>query len=137
MIGGKVYRNSEAPFHAAKFPDNPEWQEAIRNAKTPFQANKMGRSRLYTLRKDWDKVKDAVMLNCVREKFEQNCEIATILIATEPSILVEHTKRDSYWGDGGDGSGRNQLGKTLMQVRSELIDALLKIKRAKTVHEYV
>jgi predicted NAD-dependent protein-ADP-ribosyltransferase YbiA (DUF1768 family) len=35
-------------------------------------------------------------------------------------VLVEHTARDSYWGDGGDGSGRNRLGHLLMQLRAEL-----------------
>ena len=34
--------------------------------------------------------------------------------------LVEHTTNDSYWGDGGDGRGRNMLGQLLMQVRDEL-----------------
>jgi N-glycosidase YbiA len=33
--------------------------------------------------------------------------------------LVEHTANDSYWGDGGDGSGRNRLGALLEQVRAE------------------
>ncbi len=32
----------------------------------------------------------------------------------------QHTANDRYWGDGGDGSGRNQLGLTLMRVRDEL-----------------
>jgi predicted NAD-dependent protein-ADP-ribosyltransferase YbiA (DUF1768 family) len=30
------------------------------------------------------------------------------------------TENDSYWGDGGDGSGRNMLGQVLMRVREEL-----------------
>ena len=30
------------------------------------------------------------------------------------------SRNDSYWADGGDGKGRNQLGKILMQVREEL-----------------
>jgi len=34
--------------------------------------------------------------------------------------LVENTANDHYWGDGGDGSGKNMLGKILMQVRDEL-----------------
>jgi len=33
---------------------------------------------------------------------------------------VEHTDNDSYWADGGDGSGRNMLGVLLMSVRKEL-----------------
>jgi predicted NAD-dependent protein-ADP-ribosyltransferase YbiA (DUF1768 family) len=39
-------------------------------------------------------------------------------------MLVEHTAKDIYWGDGSDKGtgtkGRNQLGKTLMIVREEL-----------------
>lgn len=30
---------------------------------------------------------------------------------------LQHTTNDMYWADGGDGTGRNQLGKTLVQVR--------------------
>ncbi len=43
-------------------------------------------------------------------------------IATHGADLVEHTKNDSYWGDGGDGSGRNQLGKLLVQLRNDYIE---------------
>jgi hypothetical protein len=43
-----------------------------------------------------------------------------LLLDTEDAELVEHTGNDSYWGDGGNGLGRNQLGKTLMKVRSML-----------------
>ena len=35
-------------------------------------------------------------------------------------MLVEHTGKDAYWGDGGDGSGVNRLGGILMRVREEL-----------------
>ena len=34
--------------------------------------------------------------------------------------LVEHTTNDAYWGDGGDGSGTNMLGRILMEVRERL-----------------
>ena len=30
-----------------------------------------------------------------------------------------------YWGDGGDGSGRNRLGLLLMELRNALTDPLL------------
>lgn len=32
-------------------------------------------------------------------------------------MLIEHTTKDNYWGDGGDGSGQNKLGKALMKLR--------------------
>jgi ribA/ribD-fused uncharacterized protein len=75
------------------------------------------------LRRDWDSVKDAVMLEAVRAKFSQHADLKAILLATGDAVLVEHTERDSYWGDGGDGSGKNRLGQLLMQVRAELREA--------------
>lgn len=68
-------------------------------------------------RADWEKVKDDVMRNVVRIKFKQNPELAQKLLATGSSVLVEHTKNDKYWGDGGDGTGKNMLGKILMEIR--------------------
>jgi hypothetical protein len=53
-------------------------------------------------------------------KFTQDEDLKNILLGTGKSLLVEHTKNDSYWGDGGDGSGKNRLGKLLMEVREEL-----------------
>ena len=34
--------------------------------------------------------------------------------------MIEHTENDDFWGDGGDGSGRNELGRVLMAVRKRL-----------------
>ena len=42
------------------------------------------------------------------------------LLATGDSTIVEHTENDAYWGDGGDGSGKNRLGQILMRVREKL-----------------
>ena len=47
-------------------------------------------------------------------------DLRAILLGTGDVRIVEHTTNDSYWGDGGDGSGRNRLGEILMQVREEL-----------------
>ena len=71
-------------------------------------------------RADWDLVRDDVMRKAVWEKFGQNPALADQLLATDDAKLVEHTATDAYWGDGGDGSGRNMLGKILMEVRARL-----------------
>lgn len=34
--------------------------------------------------------------------------------------MKQHTEKDSIWGDGGDGTGKNLLGQVLMQVRDIL-----------------
>lgn len=64
-------------------------------------------------------MKDEVMLKAIRAKVEQHSEVKEMLLSTENAILVEHTENDYYWGDGGDGSGKNRLGKILMKVRDE------------------
>ena len=83
-------------------------------------AARMGRSRGHKLRADWEKVKDAIMREAVLAKFTQHAELRKILLDTGDAKLVEHTENDSYWGDGGDGIGRNMLGQILMSVRQEL-----------------
>lgn len=61
------------------------------------------------------------MYDIVRAKFTQNEEIQSVLLSTAGCKLVEHTANDSYWGDGGDGRGKNKLGLTLMRVRDEML----------------
>lgn len=74
------------------------------------------------LRKDWESVKVNVMRYAVLSKFWENEDIREKLLDTGDAVLVEHTDRDSYWGDGGNGSGRNMLGRILMEVRTVLKD---------------
>jgi ribA/ribD-fused uncharacterized protein len=72
------------------------------------------------LRKDWEAAKDNVMREAVYAKFSQNPQIAKVLLGTVDEKLVEHTEKDRYWGDGGDGKGKNMLGTILMEVRDRL-----------------
>lgn len=120
FLKGKRWPTSEHYFQAQKFAGT-EHEESVRIAKTPSIAASLGRSRSLPLRRDWEKVKEQVMLDAVRAKFQQHEELRAILLSTGDAILVEHTTKDSYWGDGGDGSGRNRLGHILMMVRAELL----------------
>jgi ribA/ribD-fused uncharacterized protein len=60
------------------------------------------------------------MMEAVEAKFRQHEALRALLLDTGDAMLVEHTKRDAFWGDGGDGSGRNELGRILMAVRERL-----------------
>ena len=57
------------------------------------------------------------MKDGLKLKFEQNPKLLEVLLATGNRKIVEHTKTNNYWGDGGDGSGKNRLGVLLMEVR--------------------
>ena len=118
-LGGKSWPTSEHYFQAQKFLDD-NIQKKIRQAKSPSVAARMGRDRSSPLRRDWERVKDDVMRQAVGAKFTQHDDLKKILLDTGDAILIEHTENDSYWGDGGDGSGRNMLGRILMQVRADL-----------------
>ena len=98
----------------------PQIQEEIRQIASPMDTAIEGRDRQNLLRPDWEEIKDEVMLQVLRMKFSQNPEIAKELLATGDALLIEHTRNDDYWTDGGDGSGKNKLGLLLMQVREEL-----------------
>lgn len=57
------------------------------------------------------------MKEALTAKFSQYESLKELLLSTNDSILIEHTNNDSYWGDGGNGTGKNMLGKLLMEVR--------------------
>jgi ribA/ribD-fused uncharacterized protein len=56
----------------------------------------------------------------VRQKFHTHQDIRQILLDTSDEELVEDAPSDYYWGIGVDGSGKNMLGKLLMEVRQAL-----------------
>jgi len=118
-LKGYVWKTSEHYFQAQKFAGTSHENE-IRKTDRPMEAAKMGRDRSRPLRKDWDSVKDNIMREVVYAKFTQNEDCKKVLLSTGDAKLVEHTENDSYWADGGDGSGKNMLGIILMEVRERI-----------------
>ena len=118
-LDGKMWHTTEHYFQAQKFADK-QYQEKIRSEKSPMIAARLGRDRKQKLRKDWESVKNNVMKKALLAKFTQHEDLKNLLISTGEAKLIEHTENDAYWGDGGDGKGKNFLGILLMQVREEL-----------------
>lgn len=119
-LKGKIWQTTEHYFQAQKF-DDKKYQEKIRKAQTPMKAADLGRSRKVKILKNWDNRKDNVMYEALKAKFTQHLDLKELLLETEGKILIEHTENDNYWGDGGDGKGKNKLGKLLMKLRDELM----------------
>jgi ribA/ribD-fused uncharacterized protein len=117
-LNGKQWPTAEHYFQAQKFVGT-EHKEAVRQAKSPMIAARMGRSRERPLRPDWETVKDDVMREALNAKFTQHPELRSLLLATGDAVIIEHTKNDGYWADGGDGSGKNRLGELLMELRAK------------------
>lgn len=150
-LDGQFWQTSEHYFQAQKFaipnmsPAYSEYMTLIQGANTPGIAAMLARqsttkTRRYKweqntqelidkylalgvkIRADWDAIKDKVMYYCLESKFRANHNIRLALINTGNATLVEHTSRDHYWGDGGDGSGLNRLGELLMLVREKMAE---------------
>ena len=118
-VAGVWYSSSEAYFQSQKFPGNPAFQQRIAGS-SPAMAARLGRSRSNPLRPDWNSVRDDVMRTALRHKFQGHPELRRALLATGNRKLKEHRWADAYWGDGGNGKGRNRLGVLLMELRESL-----------------
>jgi ribA/ribD-fused uncharacterized protein len=119
FIEGEMWRTVEHYFQASKFEDNTV-KEKIKELESPMDAALLGRSREMKIREDWEEVKEDVMYEAVKFKFFQHLDLKKELFLTQGALIIEHTKNDSYWGDGGDGTGKNRLGAIIMKVRDEI-----------------
>ena len=121
-IDGEMWPTTEHYCQAQKFIGTP-YVDRVRRLHHPREAFQLSREPKVSRwrRSDWESVKDDVMLKALRAKFsDQNPKLLSLLLSTGDKTLIEHTSNDSYWGDGGDGTGSNKLGQLLMQVQSEL-----------------
>jgi ribA/ribD-fused uncharacterized protein len=109
------YLNNEAAFQAQKTLNLNEREQF--SLLSPNLAKSKGRK--VKLRIDWENVKDDLMYQICKCKFEQNVKLKELLLSTKNSILEEGNDwNDTYWGIC-NGIGQNKLGKILMQIREE------------------
>ncbi|MEZ9698147.1 NADAR family protein [Vibrio sp. 10N.261.46.E12] len=120
-VDDQVWATSEHYYQAMKFASKA-LRNTILEASTPAEAFSL--SRDYEdqdqVREDWYDIRVEVMQFIVTEKFRQNPQFALFLTNTGDSLIKEHSHKDHFWGDGGDGTGENHLGKILMAVRQQL-----------------
>lgn len=113
-LDGELYPSVEHAFQAAK-TTNPKEREKVRLAKTPGWAKRIGRS--VKLIENWEGIKESIMEELLRSKFDNNELIREKLLATGEVFLEEgNTWRDREWGVY-NGQGKNKLGFLLMKVR--------------------
>jgi len=118
-LDDKYWKTAEHYFQAQKFAGTV-FADKVREARSPKEAAEIGRRRDFPLRDDWEAVKDDVMRRAVLKKFQTHDEISYILLETVDEHIVENAPGDYYWGCGKDGTGKNMLGRILMEVREKL-----------------
>lgn len=114
---GLLFSNVEAAYVAAK-TTCLETRKKIQAISSPSECKKFGRG--IELRSNWDDIKVEVMRSLLQQKFTKSSPLADRLIKTGNCQIIE----GNYWGDTFwgvcKGSGQNNLGKLLMEIRSEL-----------------
>jgi ribA/ribD-fused uncharacterized protein len=120
-IDGSDWRTTEHYFQAQKFVGTP-LVGAIRLLERPRDAFDKSRDPRYShwRRSDWEGVKEDIMFKALQAKFTQHEKLKQMLVGTKDRVLVERSPYDSYWGDGGNGTGKNRLGILLMKLRDDL-----------------
>jgi type I restriction enzyme S subunit len=125
QVNGVEFRTSEALYQACRFPAYPGIQRRILRASSPLVAKWIARGRKKRYgRKDWNDIRDQVMMWCLRAKLACNYDsFGAVLRATGAKSIVEESRRDRYWGAVRSGSARlvgvNRLGEMLGQLRKE------------------
>lgn len=125
---GKVWPTAEALFQALRF-DDPSIKEAIRAAKSPFQAKmiaKAHKEQMVVIERGEQDVENMRLV--LRLKVAQHPELAQRLLDTGEEIIVEDaTSHPSgsakFWGQvrkGEEWIGENTLGRLWMELRDEL-----------------
>lgn len=125
LIDGVWWQTIEHYFQAQKFVDQ-KYKEEIRNAIDPRSAAKLGQSRKFSIRSDWESIKVDIMRNAVLVKFQLHSELRELLLSTGKERIVEDSPSDYFWGIGSDGSGKNALGAILEEVRELLANEKIK-----------
>lgn len=119
-VGEHTYPSVEHYYQAMKGIKGENFRYIL-EASTPAEAMRRGRRCSDWNPVAWEEQKLSYMGVGVRAKFEQNKDLAEMLLATEGFELVEYAPwGDTFWGVGKDHEGQNNLGKILMQVRTEL-----------------
>lgn len=112
---GDTYPSTENAYQAAKTLIEDE--RKFFTECNAYQAKEAGKE--VTMRDDWDNVKLKVMLNLNRQKYSQEPFRTKLLSTGKAEIQEGNDWGDTYWGIC-EGVGANNLGKIIMQIRSEL-----------------
>lgn len=118
-FSGVRYPSGKHALLAQLFPCRQDYQREIASLEKERLAHFLI-THFSDRRIDWEtpNVKTVIMNNILFAKFTQNPECASALLATMDAYLV--VKDDEFWGCGKEGTGRNELGLSLMLIREML-----------------
>jgi ribA/ribD-fused uncharacterized protein len=121
----RLFPSAEHLYQFLKFElTAPRVASEIQEAPTPFQAKQIATRYQQYMRSDWQSLRDSVMKLVCAIKTLQHPEIRDYLYRHHGAILRENSPHDTNWGIGRNGTGRNQLGITWMELSRKMFSAM-------------
>lgn len=117
--GVGCFFNSESAYYALRNLNDSEYVNKLLLAKNPRYAKLLGEKYNISFGNISNDLKIDYMYSILKLKFSQNFELKDKLLTTGFRPIINHTKFDDFWGDNGDGSGENNLGKLIEKIRNE------------------
>lgn len=138
ILDGKVWTSSEKYFmhkKAITFGDE-EIAEKIYELDDPRQIKRLGREVKNYSEDIWNNIREEVMYEGVKAKFEQDGLCNYCLLQYPNETYIEGSPFDKIWGVGikydddkifepSNWHGKNLLGKILTRVRNEILENML------------
>ena len=122
-VNGIAIPTSEALYQACRFPEEPDLQRLVISQPNPMAAKIEANKKADRTRADWFDTNVRLMRWVLRVKLACNYEsFGDLLDSTGEMPIVEHSRRDVFWGARYEGSelvGVNALGRLLMELREE------------------
>jgi len=118
LIDGNSWPTVEHFFQASKFSDIG-LKEKIRSLDSPYKAAEFGKENTNIVTDNWENEKEQIMIKALKTKFLQHPDLKVKLLLTGDTLIILNTI-DQYWGNGGNGKGKNRLGLLLMHLRDDL-----------------
>lgn len=120
-IDGSVWPTSEHYYQAMKH-DDVVVIEKVRRQKKALNSKFVSRKACKRLNR-WpsDEHKLSSMRKAIKAKFDQHTVLRGKLLKTAPLNIIEDSTKDSYWGVGEDGNGKNMMGVLLVELREQYI----------------
>jgi ribA/ribD-fused uncharacterized protein len=98
---------------------DPDYAQKILEAETPKEVKKLSMQN-DKRSPEWDNEKIAILKTAVIKKFTSYSNLRDLLLSTGDEELIEANPDDYFWGEGADGTGKNMMGKMLMEIRALL-----------------
>jgi N-glycosidase YbiA len=119
-LDGETWKSSEHYYQFKKFETTDlDYANKIKNAKSPREAKKLSMQN-DNFSSYWNDIKVDVLTTAVKKKFESYPVLEDLLLSTGYEELIEANPDDYFWGEGEHKTGKNMMGKILMEVRDYL-----------------